>query len=106
VLLGVLAFGQDVPAAVAAPRIHHQGLPPVLAVEETVPPETRSALERLGHRLRVVPAIGAVAATGIGPDGVPQAAGDARKDGGAALSAPRHSSRGGPGPERLASGEP
>jgi gamma-glutamyltranspeptidase/glutathione hydrolase len=83
VLLGVTALGLELPAAVAAARIHDQGAPPVLAVEPGVAAATRAALARLGHRLVEAPALGAVAAVGLTPEGTPVAAADARKDGGA-----------------------
>src|SRR5207237_90254 len=67
VLLGVVAFGRPLEAAVAAPRIHDQAVPPVLAVEPGVAPEVRAVLERLGHRVIEMPAIGAVAAAGLMP---------------------------------------
>jgi gamma-glutamyltranspeptidase/glutathione hydrolase len=92
VLLGVVAFGMDVPDAVVAPRIHDQAVPPVLAVEPGVATAARAMLVRLGHDVKQVPALGAVSAAGVGRDGVPAAAGDARKDGGAALTGPRHAS--------------
>jgi gamma-glutamyltranspeptidase/glutathione hydrolase len=60
VLLNVLAFGQDATTAVAAPRIHHQWMPAILAVEPGVPVPTRTALARLGHSVKEVPAMGAV----------------------------------------------
>ena len=85
VVLGVVAFGRPLEAAVAAPRIHDQAVPPVLAVEPGVAPEVRAVLERLGHRVIEMPAIGAVAAAGLMPAGEPAAAGDPRKDGGAAV---------------------
>jgi gamma-glutamyltranspeptidase/glutathione hydrolase len=87
VLLGVVAFGHDPAAAVAAPRIHHQGVPAVLLVEPGVDLPSRTALARIGHRVVEQPAIGAVAAVGVGPDGL-AAAGDARKDGGALVRTP------------------
>jgi gamma-glutamyltranspeptidase/glutathione hydrolase len=85
VVLGVTAFGRGLGEAVAAPRIHDQGVPPVLAVEAAIAPGVRAALERFGHRLTVLPPIGAVSAAGLRPDGTPVAAGDPRKDGGAAV---------------------
>ena len=85
VILGVVTLGRPLEAAVKAPRIHDQAVPPVLLVEPGVAPEVRGLLERLGHRVVEMPAIGAVAAVGIGADGTPAAAGDARKDGGAAV---------------------
>jgi gamma-glutamyltranspeptidase/glutathione hydrolase len=87
-VLGVTALGRDVPAAVHAPRIHDQGTPPALAVEPGVPEATRAALARLGHRVKEIPALGAVAAVGLDASGRPVAAGDPRKDGGEAVVAP------------------
>jgi gamma-glutamyltranspeptidase/glutathione hydrolase len=85
VVLGVTAFGRSLPDAVEAPRIHDQAVPPVLAVEPGVEPGVRAVLERTGHRVAVVPGIGAVSAVGLEPDGTPRGAGDPRKDGGAAI---------------------
>ena len=85
VVLGVTALGLDLPAAVAAARIHDQASPPALAVEPGVDERTRAALARLGHRLVDAPALGAVSAVGLAPDGTPIAAADARKDGGAVV---------------------
>jgi gamma-glutamyltranspeptidase/glutathione hydrolase len=82
-ILGVTAYGLDVRQAVAAPRIHHQGVPPILFVEPGVDAETRRMLERTGHNLKVIPGIGAVAAVGLpNGSGLAAAAGDDRKDGG------------------------
>lgn len=85
VILGVLGFGQDVTAAVGAPRIHDQGVPPVLLVEPGVDLATREALARIGHTVKEIPGIGAAAAVGIRSDATAQAAGDGRKDGGAVV---------------------
>ena len=85
VVLGVTAFRRGLREAVDAPRIHDQGVPPVLGVEPGVTPEVRAMLERFGHRVAVFPMIGAVSAAGLAADGGPVAVGDARKDGGAAI---------------------
>jgi gamma-glutamyltranspeptidase / glutathione hydrolase len=84
VLLGVVAEGVAVPAAVAAPRIHDQAQPPVLAVEPGIAPEARALLTRIGHKVVEMPVIAAVSAVGLAADGTPSGAGDARKDGGVA----------------------
>ena len=83
VLLGVVAFGLPIREAVEAPRIHDQGVPPVLAVEPAPDASLQHVLERFGHRVATMPAIGAVSAAGLLPGGTPVAAGDPRKDGGA-----------------------
>lgn len=51
VALNVLLRGMTARAAVAAPRVHHQGSPPELRVEEVapIPAEVRAALEARGH---------------------------------------------------------
>ena len=60
VLLNLLVFDLDAAAAVAAPRIHDQWVPPVLAVEPGIPPLTRHALARCGYTVKEVPAMGAL----------------------------------------------
>jgi len=71
---------------VVAPRIHDQGVPPVLLVEPGIPARIRDRLELIRcHRVRVLPDLGAVSAAGLGGDGAPAAAGDPRKDGGAVV---------------------
>jgi gamma-glutamyltranspeptidase/glutathione hydrolase len=86
VIVGVVASGRTLEAAVAAPRIHDQGVPAVTLVEPGVSPRVRDRLAAIGcHPVRVMPALGAVSAAGLGADGRPRAAGDPRKDGGAAL---------------------
>jgi gamma-glutamyltranspeptidase len=86
-ILGMLAFDRDVESGVAAPRIHDQGVPPALLVEPAWPEPVRRALARSWcHPLRVVPALGAVSAAGLDAAWQPHAAGDPRKDGGAALA--------------------
>ena len=85
VVLRAIALGQPLGDAVDAPRIHDQAAPPALAIEAGIDPTSRAALERLGHRLSVVPRIGTVSAVGLGADRLPSAAGDARKDGGAVV---------------------
>jgi hypothetical protein len=54
-------------------------------VEPTLPAATREALASFCHPIKVFPAIGAVSAAGLVAGGVPKAAGDPRKDGGAVV---------------------
>jgi gamma-glutamyltranspeptidase/glutathione hydrolase len=83
--LGVTAFGLGVRGAVDMPRIHDQGVPPVLLLEPAIDADTRRMLERAGHQVKIIPGLGAVAAAGLEPGGAPVAAGDHRKDGGEAV---------------------
>jgi gamma-glutamyltranspeptidase / glutathione hydrolase len=82
VALNILAFHLDATAAVGEPRIHEQAEPDVVIVEEAMPAATRSALEQMGYKLRVVPELGAVGAITIAPANLRGAA-DPRKGGGA-----------------------
>ena len=82
VVIDVVAYGWDLTDAVRAPRVHDQGVPPMLAVEAGVDPVARAALGRLGHRIIEQPGLGAASAVGLRADGTPVAAGDLRKDGG------------------------
>ena len=80
VLLNVLDFGLDATAAVAAPRIHDQWVPPVLAVEPGVPAQTREVLASYGHTVKEVPTMGAIQAVRTDA-GVFEGASDPRKGG-------------------------
>jgi gamma-glutamyltranspeptidase/glutathione hydrolase len=82
VTLDILAFHLDAASAVAEPRIHEQAAPDVVIVEASMPAATRSALEQMGYKLKVVPALGAVGAITIAPANF-RGAFDARKGGGA-----------------------
>jgi len=86
-LLGLIDFGLDAATATGAPRIHHQGVPPLLFVEPTIPDGTRAALTRIGHTLRTVDAIGGVSVVHVRPDAV-SGAGAPRKGGSAAGPSP------------------
>ncbi len=85
VLLNALVFGLDADAAVAAPRLHHQWLPPVLLLEPGFGPGERRALSRLGHRIGDAPPFApAVQLVTRAPDGALDGAADPRKGGQAA----------------------
>jgi gamma-glutamyltranspeptidase / glutathione hydrolase len=56
VLLNVVDHGMNLQQAVDAPRIHHQWLPDSIDFEPYgVSPDTRAALERMGHVFRAAP---------------------------------------------------
>jgi gamma-glutamyltranspeptidase / glutathione hydrolase len=82
VALNILAFHLDATSAVGEPRIHEQAAPDVVIVEQAMPAATRSALEQMGYKLKVVPELGAVGAITIAPANFHGAA-DSRKGGGA-----------------------
>jgi gamma-glutamyltranspeptidase/glutathione hydrolase len=83
VLLNVLDFHLDATAAVAAPRIHDQWVPPVLVVETGIPAAVRDVLAGYGHTVKEVPAMGAIQAVRLDA-GVFEGASDPRKGGEAA----------------------
>lgn len=56
VILNVLDFGMTLQQAIDAPRFHHQWLPDHIFWEEFgVNPDTRAALEKMGHAFRPLP---------------------------------------------------
>jgi gamma-glutamyltranspeptidase/glutathione hydrolase len=83
-LLGIIDFGLDPAAAVAAPRIHHQWAPAALAAEAGIERATLDKLARLGHTVRLLPFAGAVQVVAQ-EQGRISAAADPRKGGGTAV---------------------
>lgn len=85
VAMNVLLFGMDAGEAVAAPRIHHQGVPTSLRVEEVAPldPALQKALRALGHTIDPIHNIANVQAIQIErlPERRLRAASDPRKGG-------------------------
>ena len=56
VIVNMVDFGMDIQQAIDAPRYHHQWMPDQLYWEEFgVSPDTRAALERMGHKFRDIP---------------------------------------------------
>lgn len=87
VISNLLDHGMDLPAAVFAPRVHHQHLPDQIFFEPRgLHRETVTALERLGHRVVERSEMsGDVQAILIRPDGTRAAVADPRR-GGTALA--------------------
>jgi gamma-glutamyltranspeptidase/glutathione hydrolase len=80
VLLNILDFNMDAATAVAAPRIHDQWTPAVLAVEPGIPELTRLALARYRSLVKEMSAMGAVQVVRRSA-GVFEGASDPRKGG-------------------------
>lgn len=86
VLLNFLVDGDHLQEAVDRPRIHHQWLPDVIDVEpDALSPETEGRLRRMGHRVRVVEALGEVHAVYRMEKGIVEAAADPRGPGSAGV---------------------
>jgi gamma-glutamyltranspeptidase / glutathione hydrolase len=83
-----LDLGDDLPAALARPRFHHQWVPPQLWIERTAAQEHRDALEAMGHTLNAVAPAGATQAIARTADGKFVAVHDPRVQGEAAVHAP------------------
>jgi len=68
VAMNMLLFDMDAAAAVAAPRIHHQGSPESLRIETTAPldPALVAELEGRGHDIDPIRNVATVQAIGIG----------------------------------------
>jgi len=70
-----LLQGRTMLDVLRAPRLHSEGYDPI-EVTESMPDSIRRELERMGHKLTVVPTVaGAVNLAGIGRNSIPQAAG-------------------------------
>jgi gamma-glutamyltranspeptidase / glutathione hydrolase len=82
VALGVLDFRCTAEQAVGNARLHEQGMPDVVVIEDKMPQTTRDALEQMRYKLRVVPQLCAVNAITIAPGSL-HGAFDPRKGGGA-----------------------
>lgn len=82
-LLNSLVFGLEAEEAVAAPRIHHQWIPPVLAVEAGIGAPLRRELEKRGQNVKEVGAMAAAQLARRTADGF-EGASDPRKGGEAA----------------------
>ncbi len=83
VVLDVVDYHMEPRAAVDLPRIHEQGVPDVVLIEQAMPAAARTALSEMGYKIRVVPMLGAVGAITIEPGNL-RGAGDPRKGGMAA----------------------
>ncbi len=71
-------LGHDPPAAVAAPRLHHQWRPDQLRIEKTTPPADIARLRAMGHHVREVNHLAVLQAIGIDETGAWHAVTDPR----------------------------
>jgi len=69
VLTANIDLGDDLPAAMARPRFHHQWSPATLRIEDTVPAAVQKDLKSRGHELVVHKPAGATNAILRRPDG-------------------------------------
>jgi gamma-glutamyltranspeptidase/glutathione hydrolase len=83
-IIGVIDFEKTPAQALAAPRFHHQWRPDAVRIESSVPEAIRAELERRGHKLNVVPAMGVTQAISRAADGSFTGAADPRVAGSAA----------------------
>lgn len=68
-IINMIDFNMTLDAALAQPRFHQQWQPDELRIEAAVGDATIQELERKGHRVLRVPAIGAAQAICVSPDG-------------------------------------
>ncbi|MFN0066537.1 MAG: gamma-glutamyltransferase, partial [Limisphaerales bacterium] len=68
-ILGVVDFGLDPLAALAAPRLHHQWRPDELVLERAFGDAVAAELRRRGHAVEVTGELGSTQAVGLGPGG-------------------------------------
>lgn len=86
-IVNVIDHDMNIAEATAAPRMHHQWYPDILALEDRYSPDTISALEERGHELRIVSwgALGSVQTVALA-DGEFQGATDPRRVGASAVA--------------------
>jgi gamma-glutamyltranspeptidase/glutathione hydrolase len=84
VLTAHIDLGDDLPAAMARPRIHHQWSPATLRIEDTHPAAVQKDLKARGHELVLVKPSGATNAILRKPDGTFVGVSEPRLDGKAA----------------------
>lgn len=83
ILLNVIDHRMNIAEATLAPRVHHQGLPDELRVEEGLSPDTVRLLEQMGHKVVVKEAMGSTQSIVRTPEGL-FGFSDTRKAGGLA----------------------
>jgi gamma-glutamyltranspeptidase/glutathione hydrolase len=85
--LNVLEFNMRIDKAIEAMKIHHQWSPDVLSFEKhLMSPDTRKALELMGHKLRASGGLGALMGITIDPEtGIITGASDSSRPEGAAI---------------------
>ena len=69
VIINMVDFGMDIEAALTQPRFHQQWQPDELRVESGISETVLQELEKRGHRVSRVQAIGATQAVGVTPEG-------------------------------------
>ena len=67
VIVNVIDYGMNLQQAIDAPRVHHQWLPDFVYWEEFgLSPDTRAALEKMGHPFRPIPGMSSTPSPYIG----------------------------------------
>ena len=59
-LINIIDFKMNIAEAIAMPRMHHQWLPDYLRLERGFSPDTIALLKKMGHDVRIMPAMGRV----------------------------------------------
>ena len=59
-LINIIDFNMNVTEAIAMPRMHHQWSPDFLRLEQGFSPDTIALLQKMGHEVRIMPAMGRV----------------------------------------------
>lgn len=79
-IVDVIDFDMNAADAVNKPKFHHQWLPDEVMLEKGFSPEVKTALEKMGYKIRNRGAIGRTELIKILPDGRREAAADTRGD--------------------------
>jgi len=89
VLLNVIVDGDGIQQALDRPRVHHQWLPDQAQAEpDTLAPETRSRLEKMGHAIDITTSTAKVHGVRLLPNGQVEAGADPRVEASAGVVQP------------------
>jgi gamma-glutamyltranspeptidase / glutathione hydrolase len=82
-IVDIIDFNMSTEDAVYQPKFHHQWLPDQIDVEKTFPAATRTALEKMGYKIKERSSIGRTEVIKVLPEGRFEAVADNRGDDGA-----------------------
>jgi gamma-glutamyltranspeptidase/glutathione hydrolase len=85
-LIRTLELNEDLPSAIAAPRIHHQWQPDSILIEEAMPQPIIEGLQALGHKVEMIDVSGATQGIWINHDGQLEGVHDPRIPGKAGMA--------------------
>lgn len=84
-LVNIIDHEMNIAEALSMPRMHHQWFPDQIRLEKGFSPDTVKLLERKGHQIRILPAMGSLQTVSRDGDGQVWGASDPRRIDGASI---------------------